>query len=79
MPRLNCMRCGGEGRIYTTHHGGNDPDTIDAGECYSCRGSGNQKCEAHGCNEDATVFNDDGDALCEDCMFEWMTDHAHEY
>lgn len=76
MPRLNCLNCGGEGRIFKSKYGGNDPDVWDAGECPACKGSENQVCEAHGCKEDATAFNDDGEALCEDCLMEWQ---IHEY
>lgn len=30
--------------------------------------SGTQVCEARGCKEAAVGFNDDGEALCEDCL-----------
>lgn len=30
------------------------------------------KCESRNCEEAAIGFNDDGEALCEDCMFEWV-------
>lgn len=79
MPRLNCMKCAGEGRLYTSRYGGNDPDVSDAGECPHCKGSANQVCETRGCDEDAVGFNDDGEALCEDCLLEWAVEHAHEY
>jgi len=36
-----------------------------------CEGSGNQKCDNRGCDELAIGFNDDGDALCQDCLMEW--------
>jgi len=69
---LPCQKCGGEGRIFKSHYGGNDPDVWDAGECDACHGSGSQVCEDRGCNEHAVVFNDDGEAMCEDCFAEWM-------
>lgn len=71
MPRLNCMHCAGEGRLLTSRYGGNDPDTIDAGECRACKGSANQVCEARSCSEDAIGLNADGEAMCEDCLLEW--------
>lgn len=71
---LPCAACGGEGRKYTSRFGGNDPDTIDAGGCEFCEGSGNQKCEERGCSQDAIVFDEDGRALCEDCHIEWVTE-----
>jgi hypothetical protein len=68
---LPCARCGGEGRKLNSRYGGNDPDVWDAGKCEACDGSGNHQCEARGCKEIATAFNDDGEALCEDCFLEW--------
>lgn len=79
MPRLNCMNCGGEGKIYASRYGGNDPDVWPTGDCPACKGSANQVCEARGCSEDAVGFNDDGEAMCEDCLLEWAVEHAHEY
>lgn len=70
---LFCETCGGEGRNYKSRFGGNDPDVWDAGPCEACDGSGNQKCEARGCSENAIAFNEDGEALCEDCFCEWQT------
>lgn len=67
MAFLPCLKCSGEGRIYTSRYGGNDPDVSDAGECDACDGGGSAKCEARGCDEDAICFNEDGEALCEDC------------
>ena len=78
MPRLNCMHCAGEGRIYKSKYGGNDPDVWDAGECPECKGSANQVCEQRGCSEDAIAVNDDGEAMCEDCLFEWATKDVNQ-
>lgn len=69
---IYCLACGGEGQKYTSRHGGNDPDVWPTGICEACDGSGNQKCEARGCNENAIAFNGDGEALCEDCLAEWQ-------
>lgn len=76
MPLITCIACQGEGRIFKSYYGGNDPDVWDAGKCEACDGSGNETCHARGCNEQAVSFNDDGEALCEDCMIEWVTEHA---
>lgn len=70
MPILPCLKCGGEGRIYKSKYGGNDPDVWDAGQCEECEGSGSAVCEARGCKEKAVAFNEDGEALCEDCLLE---------
>jgi hypothetical protein len=69
---LYCRNCAGEGRIFRSYHGGNDPDVWDAGKCEACDGSGNQVCEARGCNEIAVSLNEDGDAMCEDCLAEYL-------
>ncbi|HET6198246.1 MAG TPA: hypothetical protein VFE12_20955 [Acetobacteraceae bacterium] len=38
-PRV-CEGCGGEGRIFKSRYGGNDPDVWDAGRCEACEGTG---------------------------------------
>lgn len=75
---LPCSKCQGEGRIFKSKYGGNDPDVWDAGPCGVCEGSGNQMCEARGCTEKAVAFNDDGEALCEDCLAEWVSEYSEE-
>lgn len=72
---LTCPKCAGEGQLYTSRYGGNDPDVWRTGECPECKGSGNAICEARGCQEYAVGFNDEGDALCEDCLFEWASEY----
>ncbi|MBB4347991.1 hypothetical protein [Aliirhizobium cellulosilyticum] len=69
--RLTCSTCNGEGAIFKSRYGGNDPDVWRDRECEACNGSGNQVCEARSCSETAVAFNDDGEALCEDCLLEW--------
>lgn len=76
MTALFCQECGGEGRIFKSKYGGNDPDVWDAGECPACSGSGKQRCEARGCKEPAIAFNDDGEALCEGCLTEWIMEYG---
>jgi len=78
MPRLNCMSCAGEGRIFISRYGGNDPDVWDAGKCEACDGSGDQYCENHGCGYAADGLNDDGEALCADCLASWNAQHADD-
>ena len=73
-----CSKCAGEGAIYTSKHGGNDPDVWRIGDCEECEGTGTQKCESRGCSEDATFFNDEGEALCGDCLLEWTPEIAFE-
>lgn len=68
---LHCQKCQGEGTIYTSRYGGNDPDVYPVGKCEVCDGSGNQPCERRGCKESAVGFNDDGEAMCADCLSEW--------
>jgi len=35
-----CENCQGEGRLLRSASGGNDPDTVDMGECPDCSGAG---------------------------------------
>lgn len=71
MSILPCSKCSGEGSLYASRYGGNDPDVWRTGKCDACDGSGNEVCSSRGCDEPAVAFNDDGDALCEDCLSEW--------
>lgn len=34
-----CERCGGEGKLYTSRYGGNDPDVWPVGDCPECEGT----------------------------------------
>jgi len=77
MAILPCQKCSGEGTIYSSRYGGNDPDVYPVGKCEACDGSGSQLCEAgHGCIEPAIGFNDDAEALCEDCLAEWAMNYS---
>jgi hypothetical protein len=75
---LYCEKCQGEGQLYTSRYGGNDPDVWATGTCPVCEGGGHAICEERGCKERAVGFDDDGNALCEDCLFEWMSNLADE-
>lgn len=57
---LHCIDCKGSG--VNPHD--------DANECETCGGDGHASCERRACKSHAVVFNDDGEALCEDCAFE---------
>jgi len=35
-----CEHCGGEGKLYASRYGGNDPDVWPIGTCPVCEGSG---------------------------------------
>jgi DnaJ-class molecular chaperone len=37
-----CEACGGDGRVWTSRYGGNDPDVWDAGPCPVCEGTGDE-------------------------------------
>jgi hypothetical protein len=74
MSALPCSRCGGEGKLYDSKYGGNDPDVWCTGACPVCEGGGSQECEARGCKELAVAHNEDGEALCADCMQEWIAE-----
>jgi DnaJ-class molecular chaperone len=38
--KMPCEHCGGEGQLYTSRYGGNDPDVWPVGECPTCEGTG---------------------------------------
>jgi len=78
MAILFCSKCSGGGALYTSKYGGNDPDVWRTGACESCNGSGAQVCEARSCDEPAVGFNDDGEALCEDCLMEWTMNYSED-
>lgn len=69
---IPCTKCQGEGSLYTSRYGGNDPDVWRTGECPSCKGSGDQKCDARGCRGLATCGTSDGEYLCREHMNEWL-------
>jgi hypothetical protein len=72
---LSCAKCSGEGRLFDSRYGGNDPDVWDTGKCDACEGSGRATCEQRGCKEPAAGFDEDGRALCEDCLMEWQMEN----
>ena len=78
MVRLTCTKCAGEGHIYKSQFGGNDPDVWPAGKCDACDGGGNEPCANHGCKDDAVAFNDDGEAMCQDCLMSWTMNYAED-
>ena len=69
---LTCTKCQGEGSLYTSRYGGNDPDVWRTGACPLCNGRGNEPCGARGCRKNAAGFNEDGEALCDSCLAEWI-------
>ena len=75
---IACTKCDGDGSLYTSRYGGHDPDVWRTGECPECKGSGHQVCDTRGCEELAVGFNEDGEALCEDCLFQWAQAYGDE-
>ena len=69
---LPCPTCQGEGRIWKSKYGGNDPDVWDAGQCPTCEGAREMRCDVRKCKGWAVGFNEDGEAMCEDCLAEWI-------
>lgn len=47
-----CTRCGGEGKLYTSRYGGNDPDVWATGECPACEGTGTEPEECSDCGQE---------------------------
>lgn len=58
---LRCPDCNGEGNVTSTKL-----------TCSACHGSGNLQCDVRGCKADAVGFSEDGTAMCEDCLGEWI-------
>ena len=54
-----CTACGGSGL-----------DDYENENCLGCGGTGRDPNCCKRCEEPGVGFNDDGDFLCEDCMFE---------
>jgi DnaJ-class molecular chaperone len=77
---IPCQTCGGEGRIFKSRYGGNDPDVWDAGQCETCAGSGNQTCEECAAHPAVAVWSSKTSRLswfvCEACHNEWLEDEA---
>ena len=78
---IPCGECDGNGRLWTSRYGGNDPDVWDAGPCLHCRGTGIQRCCE--CNEAAvdiyshTVRGRRIDhPVCAAHLAEWLEDEA---
>jgi len=72
----DCDVCGGEGRIWMSRYGGNDPDVWDAGPCEYCGWNGciAMMCEHIGCKDAATVdgLAKFGEEWVDD---RWLCDH----
>ena len=49
---VDCEACGGEGRIYKSRYGGNDPDVWDAGPCPECHGTARVEIASEPADED---------------------------
>lgn len=79
---LPCQKCSGEGReirygmTYEPGCSHAHMGEVDRGVCPYCHGSGTAICEAGGCDEPAIAFDDDGRALCEDCLSDSIMEQA---
>ena len=49
---VECEACGGEGRLYRSRYGGNDPDVWDAGLCPECHGTARVEIASEPADED---------------------------
>lgn len=70
---ITCTECDGEGSLYASKYGGNDPDVWRTGECTKCRGTGDQPCSKPKCNYRASA-EFEGDFLCLDHYNEAVAD-----
>jgi hypothetical protein len=74
-----CDECDGEGRLWKSRYGGNDPDVSYAGRCEKCHeGTIEVFCEGIGCREPATemVTFEDGkvEPYCQQCAMQARID-----
>ena len=77
-----CPQCDGEGRVYKSRYGGNDPDTWTI-RCDTCAGDGEivRLCEAQRCDRHATelvTFADCTEPYCEHCAPEMRIEAVTE-
>lgn len=57
----DCPNCEGSGLLLGDY-------------CLTCGGNGKDPESCEQCDENGVGFNDDGEFLCEDCLFEWAID-----
>ena len=63
-PDLQCQNCE-DGLVWTSRHGGNDPDVRFDGNCEECDGEGNVTCSIRFCGATAEIASD-GECYCAD-------------
>lgn len=75
---LACPTCAGEGRIWASKYGGNDPDVWDAGPCEECNGTGDHACEYCAKHPAIATWTVRGRThlICRACHDEWVEDAA---
>jgi DnaJ-class molecular chaperone len=75
---LPCIHCGGEGRLWKSRYGGNDPDVWDAGPCEACHGTGDQTCEECSKHAATSIWRTHSHTwlVCDDCYADWVEDEA---
>jgi hypothetical protein len=75
---LPCQDCDGEGRVYRSHWGGNDPNGWMV-DCEICEGTGDRGCDGFiretklRCQEMATMTVENGsEGYCAECGARWL-------
>lgn len=66
--RIICPDCHGEGSLYTSRYGGNDPDVWRTGPCDRCDRTGYATVQCVYCGEADAVSTVDGECLCAKCV-----------
>ncbi len=78
----DCGICNGEGKLYTSRYGGNDPDVWCIGKCEDCSGTGRETIKCECCQDDAVVEHHDREHrvlfFCAVCRDDWMANEAEE-
>ncbi len=62
-----CTACGGEGSLYTSRYGGNDPDVWRTGPCDRCEETGYEILRCNHCGDADAVEWVQSDELCAAC------------
>ena len=72
--RVECDDCGGEGRIWKSRYGGNDPDVWRVGPCEACDGTGHVEVVCEYCGDLGATEMLDGRPYHLRCAEEVMAD-----
>ncbi len=77
-----CQTCFGEGKLYTSRYGGNDPDVWCIGKCEACDGEAFVKAHCECCRALAISEHRGPEGqiflLCQECLDDYLADQQAE-